>query len=866
MRGPPRLLEAIARWLLPGACAEFVLGDLHERYADRAARTGVQWALLWYVGAVARSAWAARPRGGRPSLHGMAGPRDVASDVRIALRTLRRRPAFAVLAVATLALGVGAATAVFGVVNQLVLRPLPGVLDGAGAAYVEFHDAGGSGRTSAISLPVLQDLEATNVAAGVAGFALTNLLASGASGDAAALTGQVVAGPYFEVLGVRPTAGRLFAAGEAADVVVLSERAKARLFGSEEVVGRTVRLNRRPVTVIGTVGSFAGVQSWITVDAWVPVPAFARLTGSPDPRGDATRALFSQLVTRPRATATLEALEADLDRLLAASAAAHPDAGLVDVRARVFGGLGVEPMWRADTRAALAILAGIGALVLLVACANVANLLLYRALRLRAENAVRRALGASGGRVARQQLIESLVIAAAGVACGIAVAFALTDVLEGMRLATTGRVESFRVDGRVLVFLAGLVLVTTVLAGAAPALLARGVDLRHALGQGQRQTARGGRVRAVLTVAQLGVSLCLMVGSVLLVRTIRHLYAVDAGFAVEDLHLVTTFAQHVSPEDRDAYPERLLASVRSVPGVEDVALDSFGPFGPSFGGRIEMEGDTIPVQAPFVSTSWFATMGIPIVRGRALRPEDADGVVLSENLARRLFGDEDAIGRSVHLRASGAVGAATVVGVARAARTGSLQRDPGLVAYRPWRSGSPAMTLLVRAPGSPAMSAAILAAARAAGPDLPPPEVTLASKRRDGHLGEQRFFARLLPLLTVLAGALAAVGLYGLIATGVGDRVREIGIRRALGARDGRIVREVLGQVLVLLGVGLAIGLPAALGLARLLRSRLFGVGPLDPASWIGAILLFGVLALAACIPPIRTAVRVDPAGALREG
>jgi predicted permease len=452
-------------------------------------------------------------------------------------------------------------------------------------------------------------------------------------------------------------------------------------------------------------------------------------------------------------------------------------------------------------------------------------------------------------------------------------------MLGGMGFVYYLRIEAITVDTRLLGFLTAVLVLTTFAAGALPALIAGRVEAARVLGEvGQRETGRGGRLRATVTVVQLALSVCLLVGAALLVRTVQNLYATDPGFEVDGVTaVVTSSARKLELDQIEPFQRRVLEALRSIPGVESAALDVYGPFGPGgFRARVRtpgtLEANAIQVTTIPVSPGWFETLRLPILRGRSFTEADwseagAHYVVLSENVARRIYGDADPIGRSLMLQTGESEESVMVVGVARAAHLQSVDRAPTEIVYRSFATAQIyGVTGLLRAPG---VEAAFLAeqvreAMRRAAPDLPAPYIDTLSKRLDNRLAEQRLFARLLSLLSSIAVLLAAVGLYGVIAYTVAARTRELGIRMALGARTTRIVRQVLGQAAWLVGIGVALGLSGALVLARILEARLFGVSPMDPVTYLSATLLFALVSLAACLAPLRAATRVDPIVALR--
>jgi predicted permease len=515
--------------------------------------------------------------------------------------------------------------------------------------------------------------------------------------------------------------------------------------------------------------------------------------------------------------------------------------------------------------------------VLVIACANVANMLLFRGVARGGEAAVRRALGATGTRLVRQQVAEALVLAIAGGVLGLVVAFAFKGIFQGTRLQQI-ELKNVPLDARVFGFALLASVATGLLFGLVPTALSRRLDMNAALKEaGARDTGRTSWVRSVITVVQLSLSLPLLVGVILLTRTLLNYYAIEPGY---DTRLVSftidVQPQGYTPERRRAFEDALYDRIREAPEFESAALTQTPPFAGFYGiSRIlhPATTDTVTAVAEWISPGYFETLGARILTGRALGQEDmgaaggARNVVVSEALAMRLFGGEPPLGRSFTL-ASRTPGDLRVVGVAANKRVRNLTGDPEWVLYEPYDAPSRMaqyITVVVATPLSvPRAEAVLRRLVDSLDPSLPFMYVERLSDKLSRVTAEQRLFAHLLVSLSVMALLMAAVGLYSVIAFSVAARTREIGIRMALGADRMRVLRLVLRQAATLTGIGIILGLAGALFISRLIDSRLFGVERLDPAAYIVAGALFAIVALMAAAVPTRTASRVDPMVALR--
>ena len=903
----PRVARLLARLLLPRRDREFILGDLEEIYALRAARDGRGSARRRYMSdvllSVAARVFPSVGRGGGPRKGPARGGRwasGLLADARAALRTLRREKGFAALVVVTLALGVGSTAVVFGMVDQLLLQPLPGVHDAQRAAYLEFHDPTVPWTNPpGISTPDFDALRRdATLLDGMASYGLNPFKISVGDERPIQVDGDFIYGDFFRVLGVRAAAGRLLTAGETelgSDPLraVISRRLADRLFGSAaRAVGATIRVEDQPVAVVGVAADgFRGVDIAQAVDLWVPFGGLVPMLGASLDGRDGLRGrgavVHNKIIVRPRAGVSLEAAGAQVREVFREIVRSDADNEggpyLARLEPRLYPRIGVSPTNRPMVDKSLRLFAGVVLLVLLIACANAANLLLFRNVAHRGAVATRRALGASPIRIGREHLVYSLMLGLLGAGGGLGMGWLLSLSFEGV--STNGwALSAFHglvPDVRLALF-AGLAAVgTTLLFGTVPAALAGRFDLAGGLRQaGGRHTGRLATLRAALAAGQLALTLTLVVGALLLGRTLHELYTVDRGLDMKNVAYVDVSARRLSTRP-DAVHRSVVSAVQAVPGVESAGLGRFtmwmvwlrqlrlpdAPAGPRVGTGI------VPV-----TPGWFRVFHVAAVRGRVLDEDDwnpgAPGpasVVVTESLARRLFGKADPVGRT--LVAGRAEDPLRVVGVVPNISSVPRPDQPSpnglFIPYdvapklteRPGR-----FTVVIRADRlDPPLLRRIRSAIEGALPDVPIPEPARASGTVALYHANQVMLGHLLLLLAGLAALLASVGLYGIIAFIVVGRRREFGVRIALGAEASRIAGLVFRYGAVIVGAGTAFGLGGAYVLSRVLRSQLFGVSPLDPASYYGGAALLALVAAAACWVPARRATRVDPAETLRE-
>jgi predicted permease len=818
---------------------------------------------------------------------------NLARDVRLAARGLRRNPGFTSVSVLSLAVGIGATTTVFTLANGLLIRPLPGIADPEELFVVWMEEAPGQG--TGIS-PANIDLLRGSAPAleGLVGHAGVGLQALAPDGHAVNLDGAVVEHGYFELLGVEPLMGRFFTeeettASAAGDVVVVSERFWSQHLGSPAALGQVVRFNAESFTVVGVAPrGFHGIERTRQEDVWLPLAAYNRVRHTPFDLRDAR--LFFELIGRLRLSATTALAEAQLRDATARLVEADPDANETYATnvPTIYPGIGLDFLSREPTRRTIGMLFGIVSMLLLIACANVANLLLCRSVTRRSEGSVRRALGASGGRLVQQHLAEGLLLSLSGAAAGVGLALLLGAALEGQGQGLLGLplVEGPSIDWRVLGFATVGALVAGALATALPAALSI-----RAAGLGSVRTVErsaggpGAAARSALTVVQIGASLTLLVGALLLVRTTGNLSSVELGFEPEgvSVFLYDPAPQGYGPEEFRSIEQRLLDRLRTTPGVELASVSSASPsFGSASPLRIGLPGDgQEPLRASgfAVSADYFRLLGIPFVAGRPFSEaeefaaeEEGRGVVLSASTARALFGHTGVIGRVVEVTSLGSRESypQPVIGVTADIRATSLRGDFTNAVHLPLGAASRSIyqavrAILVKSALPPDEGTRLVAEAFAeVDPSIPFFRSYTLAEGVLRSAATERLLARLLAAFALLAVGLAAVGLYGVIAYSVQRRRREIGIRMALGSSGRAVVKLVAGRALLWLAAGAVLGVGGGLLMSRVLESRLFGVSRLDPATYVWAVGLFAAVALAASAIPARAATKVDPVGSLK--
>jgi putative ABC transport system permease protein len=800
--------------------------------------------------------------------------RALVSDVRLAVRSLAKHRTVTVVAVATLALSIGITTAVFSVVNGVVLRPLPFNSADRLVALCEV-DLGETTDWCGASVPDVYDVAGRVPDIAVAGVARSWPFMMRTTEGLENVRGGLASAEAFQALGISPLAGRLIAPDDIGTnwrrVVVLGYDFWRTRFGARrDVVGQSITLDGEPHTIIGVLPADARLPQLETVDLWRPIHVSPRDEERRDWRGFLA---FARL----REGASLEQTRRDVGAVALALRHQHfPTQARWTIQVKPWLDVLVG-----SVRRTMYIFLGAVGFVLLIGCANVANLLLARSTVRQREMAVRTALGATRVSLVRAMLVESFVLAVAGAVSGLILAWWASHAFVALAPAGIPRIDQVGLDPRVLAFTVALSVLTTLLVGTAPAFRATHVNVHTTLSEGGRSGTSGRaatRLGSVLIVAEIALAVILVTGAGLLGRTFTTLMSWRPGF--EQQHLLTAWAlastgKYPTRQQYVALFARAEDELRTIPSVVSVGAGSAGPlFGGDGDGRFTIDGRTpavgAPRQAAFwfdISPTYFRTIGLPIVRGRDITDRDVDGTplvcVVNETFVRRYLGAEP-LGRRIHMIEHDAD--FTVVGVVRdvpPVRPGDDMQPQIFWSNR--QVPRPATYFLVRTAGDPAsVASAIRARLHGLDPEMHVSRIRTAREWLSLELVRPKFSAVLLTTFGALALVLAAIGTYGLIAYGVVQRTREIGIRMALGARPRAIVGEVLGRGMTLAALGVGVGFLGALVLTRLIRGMLAGVSATDPPSFaVSAALLFGGAALA-CVLPARRASRVDPVVALR--
>jgi putative ABC transport system permease protein len=803
-------------------------------------------------------------------------------DVRFAARTLWKRPGFTAVAVVTLALGIGANTAIFTVIDAALLRSLP-YRDPARLVHLWETKRSRDFERREASYPDFQDWRAqgSDVFEGVAGYT-PRAYTLNAGGEVVRARGATVTANFFDLLGARAAEGRTFVAGEdepgAAPSVLLGHGLWLRRFGGDRtVVGRQVTLDGEARTVVGVLGPEFQFARLGDTEVWTP------LAVTPDV---ASRRYMHwlQVVARLKEGATVESASARLASVAAnierEDPGAHAGAGLraVPLQEEIVG----------PVRPVLLVLLGAVGFVLLIACTNVANLLLSRSAARRKEMAIRAALGASRWRVVRQLLTESVLLALAGGAAGLVLALWGVDLLVALipaaQLAQMPYLRGISLDARVLAFASGLSLLTGVLFGLTPALASSRADLQEALKEGGRSsgTRASGRLRDLLVVSEVALALVLLVGAGLLLKSLSAMLKVDPGFDARGLlTLRVALPPERYAEDARAarFYDELVRRVSQLPGVRGAAATSNLPLAgdggtgsPQVFGRTTPASELTEAHLRTVSANYFEVMGIPVAAGRPFGERDmaeAPPVLLvNKTYAERVFPGEDAVGRRVTFKFTGDQ-QFEIVGVVGDEKVTSLDaRTTPVIYFHNQQGPDSSAALVVRAEGADALAlaGAVREAARGLDPEVPVFAVQTLEQMVAGTRATfmRRYPAYLTGVFACVALLLALVGIYGVVSYAVTQRTHEIAIRVALGARGRDVLRLVLRHGLGLALAGVAAGAVGALLLTRLIEGLLFGVSATDPAVYVLVALLLLTVALLASLVPARRATKVDPMVALR--
>ncbi|HZS05440.1 MAG TPA: ABC transporter permease [Blastocatellia bacterium] len=790
-------------------------------------------------------------------------------DARYGMRMLLRKPGVTVLAVLTIALGIGLNTAVFSVVNAVLLRPLPyrepsrivmveeshQQFQTSGFTYASFIDLAGQA----------QPFESVG-AWRFWNFNLTD------GGEPEQVTGAAVSAGFFPTLGVTPSLGRAFVTEEdqpgADTVVILSHALWQRRFGSDPgAVGRVIRVSDISRTVVGVMPP--GFAFPNQTELWTPLVAGGDLKSN-------RRSHLLRVIARLKPGVTVEQAQTVMSAFAQGIEQQNPgvDAGIM---------VGVTPLQTrltSSVRTALLVLFGAVGFVLLIACANVASLLLARASTRGREMAVRVAIGAGRWQLVRQMLTESMVLAALGGALGLLLAVWGIDLIVALSPAGVPRLDEVKISAGVLVFTLLVSLVNGLLFGLVPALQATRVDMLDALKDGGRSAGGGtsSRFRQFLIVSEVALAMVLLVGAGLLVNSFVRLLQVNRGFDEKNLLTMRLF---LSPDRfregprQTEFIRQVLERIKTVPGVSSAGIVNSLPLTGGAATTFEVAGshptDNQPVaDIRVVDPDYFRTMKIPLLGGRWFTERDtADAprvMVINETMARRYWPGEDPVGKRVTMRDWGPPLTGEIAGVVGDVKPDGLDAQVRPMIYWPYpQFPSIFNALVIRTDGDPlSVVAAVKSRIWSVDPEQPVSAVRPMEQLLADSVAQRRFNALLLGLFAALALGLAAVGIYGVISHSVAQRTREIGIRMAVGARGGDVLRLVIGQGMTPVLAGVVIGLAGAFALTRLMTTLLFGVNATDPLTFAGGASLLAIVGLLACLVPARRATKVDPMIALR--
>ena len=804
-------------------------------------------------------------------------------DLRYAARMLVKNPGFTIVAVVTLALGIGANTAIFSVVDRVLLNRLPYTRPDR-LVMVWGTNPQQDREIDLVSPADFEDWRRLNTvfedlaASRDASYSLTGM------GEPVSIVGYRFAGNFFRVLGVNAAIGRTFAEDDdgagSERVVVLGHKLWRRRFGGDpSVIGRSITLSGNPYTIIGVMPArFAHPQ---TVEMWAPL----KLASLPPQVLANRQRRFLRVMARLKPGVTLDQAQAEMDQIAIRLQQENPQTN---------AGQGVKIVsiqkeYAGDARTPLLVLLGAVGFVLLIACANIANLFLARAASRQKEIAIRLALGAARGRLIRQFLTESVLLSLIGGACGLVLTLWSTGFLvslfpKNIANLSLPHVDEIPINGRVMGFTVLLALATGIIFGLVPAIQSAKIDLNNTLKETGSNVAAGlrsGRFRGGLVVAEMALALVLLIGAGLMIKSFWRLQQADLGL---DTHNVLTMEvmlpdyKYNEPRKRQAFLQEAMSRIENLPGVQSAGAISFLPLTGFWGtSTFTIEGQPPPAPGAepeadnrVVTENYFRTMGMRLLRGRAFTDQDSANAphvaILNETAARRFFPDEDPIGKRINLGDATEPNMTEIIGVVNDVKAFGLEEETHVDLYRPFvQAPFPLIAFAVRTAGDPmSLVSAVTAEIWSVDKDQPVFKVISMEQLAAESVTLRRVSMSLVVAFAVLALVLATVGIYGVISYSVSQRTHEIGLRMALGAQGRDVLKMLIKEGLLLALIGVALGLGAGIVLTRFMASVLYGVGATDPATFILVPLLLIGVAMAACFVPARRATKVDPMVALR--
>jgi len=796
--------------------------------------------------------------------------RTLFADLRYAFRMMSRAPSFAVAVVSVLALGIAANTAIFSIVNAVLLRPLPFEEP---ERLVRMFTKRSGGRLFELSPGKFYDWQRdAHSFEGMAIYSCCGFreLALTGTGTARRVRATAVSAGFFEMVRARPALGRVFRQDENRPdgkyVVVLSDGFwRSEFGGAPDVIGREVKLNDEAYTIVGVMPASASVASWTAMagDVWVPIA-----------HNDKDRAARGNHnldgIARLKRGVELDQAQAEMDAITARLGREFPKsdgpwrAVLVPMQEAIVG----------DSRRMLLMLLGAVGFVLLIACANVGNLLFTRTLNRSKEIAIRSALGAGRARVFQQLLTEALLLAGSGGALGLLLAYGALTAASTLLAGQMPRAEEISIDGRVLLFAMGLSILTGLLAGTLPAVRAGRSGLNDTLKQGGRgDSAIGVGARRFLIVCEVALSVVLLMGAGVMVQTLLALRHGDIGF--DPNNVLTMRVRLIGPRyatsaQRSAFFDATLQRIRALPGVEAAGTIDDLPFADGSAQTLEVEGyapqrEPVAVQIRQVTPGYLRAMGISVLRGRDIAESDSEVLLVSRDAAKLYWGEDDAIGRRALLPAVSKTVLRRVVGIVGEVKQRNLNEGARPTVYFYTREPYGRATFAIRTSAAPtALADPAVAAIRGIDPEQPVVDIRTMVQVLDGKLSSQRFSALLLGVFAGIALLLAAVGIYSVLSYIVRGRSREIGIRTALGARPVDVLRLVIIEGMSPVLVGIATGTVGALASARVMKTLVFGVSPSDSLTLVAVAATLALVALIASLAPAYRALRLDPVKVLR--